>query len=113
MFRLGSTFAVAQGDPEMSFLDWFGKPTPAFVCPLCLGTAGAAGPCEFCNSELCAGSELEPLPEYLAQRSLEQLEAQLADAVRREQEAQGNKRFYARDYRRNIESLIEYKRRGS
>ena len=99
------------GEAEMSFRDWFAKPTPAFVCPLCLGTSSAAGPCDFCNSELCAGSELEPLSDYLAQRSLEQLEALRADAARREQEAEGAKRFFARDYRRNIESLIDYKRR--
>ncbi len=97
----------------MGWLRWFARPMPRFVCPLCLSTADESGLCGFCNSELCADSQREPLEEYLARHSLVQLEQQLADAKRREREAHGNRRFYARDYRRGVEALLRYKRQRS
>ena len=95
----------------MGFFRWFSRPLPRYVCPLCLGTEDAPGPCSFCDSELCAGSEREPLDVYLAARSLAELEQQLVVAQQRERAAQGGKRFYARDYRRGVEALLRYKRR--
>jgi hypothetical protein len=103
----------------MSPYDWllrhFSARHPNYICSNCWGLRESlvieGEICGFCDSELTTHSPYERLDAFLTATNVVEIERTLAEARKRLTEAKGGARFYARDWRQNVERVLRLKRK--